>query len=170
MTMKRFIPIGLIAAGILLIAGVVTWSYFGNLTKQLGEVSLPDSIAGLQMTNYTTGDQAVADFENLHGKQFPVTSGSIGIYGNNEITLWAAGAPSEAIALEMTNAMQEKIAKGTSPFTPLEQFDQGNRTIYVLEGMGQKHFYFQSKNLIIWLAAEPSIADEALKQILEDYP
>ena len=41
---------------------------------------------------------------------------------------------------------------------------------YALDGMGQKHFYFQSKNLIIWLAAEPSIADEALKQILEDYP
>jgi hypothetical protein len=170
MTMKRTFYFGLITVGILLIAGVVAWSYFGNLTKQPGELSLPDSIAGLKITNITSGDQAVADFENLHGKQFPVTSGSIGVYGNNEITLWAAGAPSVAIALEMTNAMKEKIAKGNSPFTPLDQFDQGNRTIYVLEGMGQKHFYFQSKNLVIWLAVSPAIADQALQQTLEVYP
>jgi len=31
-------------------------------------------------------------------------------YGNNDITLWVVGAPTEAIALEMTNAMREKIA------------------------------------------------------------
>ena len=131
---------------------------------------MPESIAGLQMTNITTGDQAVAEFENLHGRQFPVTSGSIGIYGNNEITLWAAGVSSEAIAIGMTNAMQEKIEKGNSPFTPLEQFDQGNRTIYVLEGMGQKHYYFQSKNLVIWLAVSPALADQAIQQTLEVYP
>jgi hypothetical protein len=168
--MKRFFSLGLITVGILLLSGVVNWSYFGNLTKQPGEVSLPDSIAGLKITNITTGDQAMADFENLHDKQFPVTSGSIGIYGNNEITLWAAGAPSETIASEMTNSMTEKIAKGNSPFTPLEQITQGNRTIYVLEGMGQQHYYFQSNNLVIWLAVSPALADRALQQTLEVYP
>jgi hypothetical protein len=168
--MKRTFSFGLIMVGILLITGVVAWSYFGNRTRPSGEVPLPDSIAGLKITNITTGDQAVADFENLHGKQFPVTSGSIGVYGNNEITLWAAGASSEAVALVMTNAMKEKIAKGNSPFTPLEQFDQGNRTIHVLEGMGQKHYYFQSKNLVIWLAVNPALADQALQQTLEVYP
>jgi len=170
MMMRRFLPVGLIAVGILLISGTLAWSYFGSLTGQPAEVSLPDSIAGLRITNYTTGAQAIADFENLHGKQFPVTSGSIGVYGNNEITLWAAGALSAAIALEMTNAMQEKIAQGNSPFTPLEQFNQGNRTIHVLEGMGQKHYYFQSQNLVIWLAVDPALADQALQQILEVFP
>jgi len=168
--MKRIISIGLIMGGILLIFGTLAWSYFGSVTGQPTKMSLPKSIAGLQITNYKTGGQAVAEFENLHGKQFPVTSGAIGIYGNREITLWAAGAPSEAIALEMTNAMREKIAKGNSPFTPMEQFNQGNRTVYVLEGMGQKHYYFQSKNLVIWLAVDPAFADQALQQILEVYP
>jgi len=60
--------------------------------------------------------------------------------------------------------------QGGSPFTPVEQFNQGARTIYVLEGMGQMHFYFQSKNLVIWLAADPAVADAAIKQILEAYP
>ncbi len=168
--MKRFLPVGLIVVGILLIVGALARFYFGSLISQPAEVSLPDSIAGLRITNYTTGAQAVAEFENLHGKQFPVTSGSIGVYGNNEITLWVAGAPSGAIALELTNAMREKIASGNSPFTPLEQLNQGNRTIHVLEGMGQKHYYFQSQNLVIWLAVDPVLAGQALQQILEVYP
>jgi hypothetical protein len=36
--------------------------------------------------------------------------------------------------------------------------------------MGQKHYYFRSKNMVIWLAVDPSIAAEALEQILEVYP
>jgi len=160
--MRRFISIRLIATGILLIAGVMTWLYVGNLTSQPAEVSLPDSIAGLHITNLTTGAQAAVEFKNLHGKQFPITSGAIGVYGNREITLWAAGAPLDFIASRMVEAMREKITEGNSPFTPIEQFNEGKRTIYVLEGMGQKHFYFQSKNLIIWLAVDPALADIAI--------
>ena len=70
----------------------------------------------------------------------------------------------------MTSAMQEKIAEGNSPFTPVNEINDRNRTIYVLEGMGQKHFYFQSGNLVIWLASDEATADQALQQILEAYP
>jgi hypothetical protein len=168
--MKRAFSLGLVAAGILLISGAVSWSYFNNRVSQSAAVSLPDSIAGLQITNYTTGAQAVTEFENLHGKQFPINSGSIGRYGNQQTTLWVAGVSSNSIALDMIEAMQEKIAQRNSPFTPLGKFHLGNRAIYVLEGMGQRHYYFQSKNLVIWLASDPAIADAAIQQILEVYP
>ena len=135
--MKRIFPIGLIGLGILLIFGTLGWLYFDNLVNHPVAVPLPDQIAGLQMTDYTTGAQAAAQFENLHNKRIPLTSGAIGIYGDSEITLWAAGAPLNFMAARMVNAMEEKIAKGNSPFTPLEQFTEGARTIYVLEGMGQ---------------------------------
>jgi len=168
--MRRILPALLVGIGTLLIAVPTGWLYFSSLVDHPAAVPLPDQIAGLQMTDYTTGAQAAAQFEDLHNKQFPLTSGAIGIYGDHEITLWAAGTPLNFMTARMVNAMEEKIAKRNSPFTPLEQLAQGPRTIYVLEGMGQKHFYFQSKNLIIWLAADPSIADEALEQTLEAYP
>lgn len=41
--------------------------------------------------------------------------------------------------------------------------------MYALEGMGQKHYYFQAENLVIWLAVDPAFGDEALQQILEVY-
>src|SRR3970040_2368769 len=168
--MRRILPALLVGIGTLLIAVPTGWLYFSSLVNHPAAVHFPDQIAGLQMTDYTTGAQAATQFEDLHNKQFPLTSGAIGIYGDHEITLWESGAPLNIMATRMADAMQEKIANGNSPFTPLEQFTQGSRTIYDLEGMGQIHYYFQSKNLIIWLAAEPSTAEEALEQILEAYP
>jgi hypothetical protein len=98
-----------------------------------------------------------------------VDFGAVGIYGDRDIIVWIAGAASESIAGEMTNAMQQKIAEGNSPFTPMDEIDSRNRKVYALEGMGQRHYYFQSQNLVIWLAANPAFADKALQQILEVY-
>ncbi len=65
--------------------------------------------------------------------------------------------------------MREKIAQGNSPFTSINEIYDRNRKVYTLEGMGQKHYYFQSENLVIWLAVDPAFADDALQQILEVY-
>ena len=168
--MKRSIPLGLIAVGMMLVVGTFTWAYFGDSTIAADAVTLPDQLGDLPRTDYRTGAQAIAEFEELHGKQFPLTAGAIGIYGNQEITVWVAGTPSDSIAAQMIDAMQAKIAKGNSPFTPLSQANEKNRSINFLEGMGQKHFYFQSKNLVIWVAVEPALAEAVIQQILEAYP
>jgi len=168
--MKRIFPVGLIVLGTLLTVGVLGRLYFGNPLKAADAVVLPEELAGLPRMDYQTGVQAMAEFENLHGKQFPLTSGAIGIYGDQQITVWAAGTSSELIASQMVEAMQKRIAEGNSPFTPLTQDNNNNRSVYVLEGMGQKHFYFQSKNLVIWVAVEPALADTVIQQTLEVYP
>lgn len=168
--MKRIGPIAVIGIGLLLLFGVGGQLYLDNLLTHPGALSLPERVVDLQMTDYKTGAQAIAEFGHLHGKQFPLTSGAVGVYGDGRITLWAAGAPLDILAWRMLSAMRTKIAEGSSPFTPIEQYKQGNRMIYVLEGMGQRHFYFQSNSAVIWLAADPSVADAAIQQILEDYP
>lgn len=143
--------------------------YLNNRFTSGSPMDLPNEIAGMRLKDSKSGDQAISEFTDLHGKSFPVTSGAVGTYGNREITLWVASTPSDSIARELTVAMQKRIAEGKSPFTPINEINQRNRKVYVLEGMGQKHYYFQSKNLVIWLAANPSIADEAFQQILEVY-
>ena len=170
MIMKRIFPLGLILLGSLLIISAVAWAYLDVRVSKAATGPLPESIAGLQLVKSTSGAEAIAEFTDLHGKEFPVNTGAIGVYGNNQITLWVAGAPSEAIAVEMTNAMDAKIAEGNSPFTLLNKIRDRNRKIYALDGMGQKHYYFQSQNMVIWLAADPAISNEALQQILEVYP
>ena len=167
--MKRIFPLALITVGLLLSVAALGQLYLSNRTSSTDITNLPKEVAGLSLTQTQTGSAAIAEFADLHGKEFPVVSGAIGIYGNSQITLWVAGAQSEATAIEMTSAMQSKIAQGNSPFTPVNEINDRNRKIYALEGMGQKHYYFQSDNLVIWLAVDPNLADEALKQILEVY-
>ena len=170
MIMKRIFPIGLILLGALLSVGAFSWLYLGNAVMNRTAITLPDQLAGLPRTDYRTDSQAMAEFENLHGKQFPLTSGAIGIFGNQQITVWAAGTSSNSMATEMVDAMRDKIAEGNSPFIPMTEIDDQNRMVYALEGMGQRHYYFQSGNLVIWLAADPSVADDALQQVLEAFP
>lgn len=167
--MKRIFPLALITLGLLLSVAAVGQLYLSNRTSSTDTINLPRELADLSLTQTRTGSEAIAEFADLHGKEFPVVSGAIGIYGNSQITLWVAGAESKSTAIEMTDAMQSKIAQGNSPFTPVNEIKDGNRKIYALEGMGQKHYYFQSNNLVIWLAVDPNLADEALQQILEVY-
>jgi hypothetical protein len=168
--MKRILAIGLMVIGVWLVVGAIGWTFFGHPSSQFAEGRLPDSIAGIRLTSATTGAQAIEEVSSMHGKEFPIEFGEIGNYGNRQISLWVSGAASDEIAAQMTAAMRDKIAQGNSPFTPIEEIQNGNRKVFVQEGMGQRHHYFQSNNLVIWLAANPSVADAAIQQILEVYP
>jgi hypothetical protein len=168
--MKRIFAIGLMVIGVWLVVGAIGWTFFDHPSSQFSEGTLPDSLAGIRLTSSTTGAQAIEEVSSMHGKEFPIEFGEIGIYGNREITLWVAGAASDEVAAQMTTAMQEKIAQGNSPFTPTNEVQNKDHKVYVLDGMGQRHYYFQSNSSVIWLAANPSVADAALQQILEVYP
>jgi len=168
--MKRAISLTLVVLGTLFVVAALGWAYFEKTIGNPATLTLPDQLAGLPLSSQMNGPQAVADFSNLHGKQFPLTSGAVGIYGDHRATLWVAGAPLNLMTARMVTAMRDKIAEGNSPFTPSGEYQDNQRTIYVLKGMGQKHFYFQSQNLVIWLAADADIADAALQQLKEIYP
>lgn len=167
--MKRIFPLALITLGVLLSIGALRQLYLNNRVNSSTALDLPNQVAGLRLTDSKSGEPAISEFTDLHGKSFPVTAGAVGIYGNREITLWVARTTSDSVARELTDAMQKRIAEGNSPFTPIKEINDRNRNVYALEGMGQRHYYFQSKNLVIWLAADPALAEKALQQILEVY-
>lgn len=168
--MKRVLVSLLILTGIVLTLTAFGWLIYEQKVADPAPVSIPDSLAGFPLTDQKTGGQAAFDFSQLHGQQFPLTSGAVGIYGNHQATLWVAGAPLKMMSAEMVNAMQEKIAEGRSPFTPTGEISDNGRTIYSLEGMGQNHHYFQSGNLVIWLAVDADVSETALQQLKEYYP
>jgi len=168
--MKRIFPLAMICVGILLSLGALATLYLGNPRALSKTTNLPREIAGYSLSDSKSGEAATADFTNMHGQEFPVTSGEIGYYGNGKMTLWVAGTSSASTAANMVSAMREKIAQNNSPFRPTNEIQNGNRKVYVLDGMGLKHYYFQSQTLVIWIAAEPDVADTAIQQILEVFP
>lgn len=169
--MKRPIAVLLIAAGVLVLIGTFAYWRFSQAVANPDAATLPDSLAGLPLASAAYGPEAVAEVNRLHRKEFPLTSGAMGMYGSGgQATLWVTGLPIDAMAAQTVAAMRDKIAEGNSPFAPTAERQEGRRTVYELDGMGQKHFYFQSGALVVWLASDAAIADQALAQALEAYP
>jgi len=168
--LRRLGPILLIALGALLAAGAGGWLTFSQLLANPGPVTVPDSVAGVPLARNTVGVEAVAEVTRLHGKEFPLISGAMAIYGQGAVTLWVSGVPADLMAAEMVRSMTDKIAEGRSPFTPLDGRQINGRAIYELAGMGQRHFYFQSGSLVIWLTADEAIAEKALEEVAAFYP
>jgi hypothetical protein len=134
-------------------------------------IPLPEQLAGLFRYSMVTGPQALDEISFMHGMVFELISGARGTYGQRgEITVWVSSVSSEKAANELVEEMTEKIAEGNSPFLPTGEDLLGGRTIHILEGMGQDHFYFQSGNLVIWFGVDSELADQALGQVLDFYP
>lgn len=144
---------------------------FNQAVRSPGASPLPSQVANQRMTANNEGWRATDEFSRLHQQEFPLMAGAIGTYGlNPEAKLWVGEVLFEFMASRMVTEMRDKIAEGNSPFLPTGELQQAGRTIYALDGMGQKHFYFQSGKLIVWLAANEDLADQALQDTLEFYP
>ncbi len=169
---KRYMPLTLIVAGVLL--AVVSFAYwqFMSAVENPNEAALPDTIAGLSLSQVSYGPEAVAEVTRLHNKSFPLSSGAAAMYGHSSemVMLWVTGTPAQPLAAKMVSDMKTAIEKVESPFTPVGVRKISDRTVHELTGMGQQHFYFQSASLVIWLAADEPIAETALAEALDFYP
>jgi len=166
---RRFTVISMIVVGAVLLVGSLLFAFFTNSSSETA--SLPESIAGTPLISADYGAKAVAEITRLHQKDLLVSSGAMGLYGNaSQITLWVAGFSSDATASQSLNSMTEKISQGNSPFIFIDQKQVIGHPINELEGMGQKHFYYQSGKSVIWLAVDSRIADRALVDVLNFYP
>jgi len=168
---KRTTPILIVTAGVLVILFGVVANRYNRLLETPGDAPLPASIAGLQLTDFSLGKDAVGEIAKLHRGAFPLTSGAMGAYGNErEILVWSSGTANRLSAAKMVSSMRDAIKTGESPFTPVGEVMSAGRTIYQLVGLGQQHYFFQSDAYVIWLASASAYADQALVEILEFYP
>jgi len=167
---KRLAPVLLIAAGFAIISGVIVYSLV-NAPARPDDATLPEALAGLRVENSTFGRDAVAEIVRMHDDAFPITSGAAGSYGGNgEAKLWVAGTESVMSASRLVSAMRDAISVGDSPFQPIDEISLKGRKIYVLTGMGQRHYYFQAGSWVVWLAVELDIAEQVIEAALEFYP
>lgn len=167
---SRWLPIGLIGLGTILVVVALASPLINKITTEISSAPIPAQVSGLSIVSEATGNAALQEFSELHGKSFPILSGAKASYGSgSQITIWVAGTDSATTAHQLLEAMRTKIAQGNSPFQSTGTRQTGKQTIYTLDGMGQKHFYFLSGKYLIWLASTPEKADQALQQVLDFY-
>lgn len=161
--MKRLLPFLMLGLGAL----VLTVALLTLLDTPGSGAPLPSSLAGEALRDAVYGPEAVTQIAQLHGKEISLVSGAVGTYGAaGRTVLWVSESASQQEAADLTATMEARIAEGRSPFTSLGIRTEGARQIYVLEGMGQQHFYFQAGPKVIWLAANPAEAEQALQETL----
>ena len=166
----RYLAFILVVAGLALAVGAGGWLYYHSLVANPGAETLPEALAGLPRTQALAGRLAVQEINHLHGLNFAITSGGVGVYGQQQIIVWVSGSPLDFIAMRMQDEMNLRIAEGRSPFTVLETQQVDGRTVQLLEGLGQQHFYFRSGRRLVWLAADAGLAQQALVEALAFYP
>lgn len=172
-TPGQYLPRIILYLLVMMVAATAVLLYrFDLLTPGNNNDMLPAEIIGVAATETYSGEEALEIINHLHGLDFALASGAVGVYqqAGANLTLWVAEAASEADAVQMVVDMEEKIAVGRSPFIPTDKQLDGDRTIYYLDGMGQQHVYFKSGTLVVWLAVDFDLAEGAVAEMLRFYP
>lgn len=131
----------------------------------LNKEGIPAKAGSLAMTKTMTGTEALAEFAQLHGKGFDLLGGYMAHYGKDEALLWVGQAKDDKAATDMVAQMAQKIGPDNAMFQDLNTLDISGRTLFSAVGQGQQHFFYAVNDKIVWLAANPQQAADALHSL-----
>lgn len=150
------------------VATAATATVNPNITivpSTLNKEGIPAKAGSLALTQTMTGTQALAEFAQLHGKEFDLTSGYMAHYGKDAALLWVGQARDDKAATDMVAQMAEKIGPDNAMFKDLNALNISGRTLYTATGQGQQHFFYAVNDKIVWLAANPDQSADALHSL-----
>jgi hypothetical protein len=125
---------------------------------------MPQELAGLALVHSQQGAEARVEIERLHGKSIPIRDGFVAHYGTQPpmAMLYVSRARDEGVARQQVEAMTRRIRASNGPFTHLRESTRFGMTVYSTLGQGQVHYYFRRGVTLVWVAADPVIAQQAL--------
>jgi hypothetical protein len=120
------------------------------------------------MTKKLTGKQAADYLNSLHLQQITDKKSEIGFYSGDagEAIIYLTYYSSDDQAAVYLKQMTDKISTGITPFIMGDYLDFEGYKIYRIFGMGQTHFVFLHKNVLIWLSAGTTWATNFLSEYL----
>ncbi len=132
-------------------------------------LKLPDSLAGLALSDTLKGAEADKMISRMHGKSTGGSS-SIGYYGseNRNNVLYLTAFENQEQAEQSLAKMISKMANTGFGFTIPTSDKIGNNIIYRSQGMGLSHFFFRRKNLVFWWQTAPHNAKATLAALLDN--
>lgn len=127
-------------------------------------LELPEELAGLPLAHSQQGAEARAEIERLHGKSLPITDGYVAHYGTQvpSAMLYVSQARDAEMAQQQVEQMTSRIRASNGPFHHLRESTRFGMPVYSTLGQGQVHYYFRRGAALVWVAADPTIAQQAL--------
>ncbi len=137
-----------------------------------GALEVPRELAGLPLAHSQQGAAARAEIEQLRGKSIPIEDGYVAHYGaqSPSAMLYVSRARDEKVARQQVAQMAARIRAGNGPFHHLRESVRFGMTVYSTLGQGQVHYYFRRGDTVVWVAADPTIAQPALADAAKKLP
>lgn len=140
-------------------------------TSAFGGDALPQSIGSLSLEQLQSGEEARQEIDRLHGKQITFRRGYIGTYGNGKAKLWVSEYDSEGEAAKGIGKMAQRMqTRKEGNFWHFREISIQGVAVYFVVGMGQAHYFFQKGRKVIWLAVDPSLAREEIRDAIGKIP
>ena len=141
----------LILAGLLIFISCSTENNHTHLPKKLGDLSLAKVIQN---------KKATVIINKMHGKKLYDCKNYIAIYGNynSKNILYVSVYKNAEKAETNIKSMSMKMANGSSVFSQLTHTKMGDSVHFETEGMGLKHYFYRTDNILIWWQVEPDKA------------
>ena len=137
----------LILAGIIIFFSCSTGDDFNYLPQKLGELNLAKVIQN---------KKAAVIINKMHGKKLDDCKNYIAVYGDNRSKniLYASVYENAEKAETNLKNMAIKMANGSSVFSPLTHTKIGDKGYFETKGMGLKHYFYRTDNILIWWQVE----------------
>lgn len=161
--------VGLVIIGVAIVAVLIANT--GGRSQQASSIDLRalEALAGSPLVASLRGPAALREVSRLHGKRIDATDALVLRYGNG-IAVWISASATPLGASALLWKMNRRMSGGTTVFSMPRAREVHGRTVFTTDGQGQRHYYYQSSNKVLWLAGPPSLADEALEALLQLYP
>ncbi len=134
---------------------------------------LPESIGAFRLQNMKSGTEAKKEITRLHGKNLDFRTGYIGTYkhGHKEAMLWISDYDAKAKAAEEVEKKARRIqTREGQEFRHFRMISIEEIPVYFVVGMGQAHYFYQTGNKVIWLAVDPQLAKETIRDLIGKIP
>lgn len=148
---NRGIQRGVIGLTILVLL-VVAWTLL-NQPKDQGQMILPERLGNLPRTELITGPEAIRQISQMHQTNIVISEGYIAKYaqGNQEVTLWISGSPSDQEGQALFDVMDEKMP-ASKMFTNRQELKLKDTKVIKVLAMGQEHYYWVKGKINFWVA------------------
>ena len=150
----------LILAGLLTFISCSTGNNSKYLPQKLGELSLAEIIQN---------KKATVIINKIHGKKLDDCKNIIAIYGSDHSKniLYVSVYENAEKAERNIKSMAMKMASGSSVFSPLKHSKMGDNVHFETGGMGLKHYFYRTDNILIWWQVEQDKALATYNDLLK---
>jgi len=133
------------------------------------DIPLPPSLGSLHLEQVKSDEEARLEINRLHGKPITFQRGYVGTYvaDNGSAKLWVSehSSTGDAAAALAKMARGMKLAK-SGEFWHLQEISIEGLQVYFVLGMGQAHYFFAKGNRVYWLAADPLLAKQTIRDLV----